>query len=366
MSARLIALAAGGTGGHMFPAEALAQELLARGCRVVLVTDRRGRAFGDKLSEVRVHRVHAGGMLGRSLPRRIQAALLIGLGVAQSWWLMLRLRPAVVVGFGGYPSVPPLLAARRARVPTVLHEQNAVLGRANRLLAPRAKKIAVAFADTAAVREQDRDKLVHTGNPVRAGVLALFERDYTAPKADGALRLLITGGSQGARIFADVVPPALASLPGEMKARLEINHQCRPEDIERTALSYSDAGVRYEVAAFFNDMPARLGRAHLAICRAGASTCAELTVAGVPAILVPYPHAADDHQAANAKVCEDAGAAWMILQPDFTSAALARRLFELLRSPEKLATASRAAHAAAVPDAARRLAELVETVGAAA
>src|SRR5258706_435191 len=171
----------------MFPAEALAQELLARGCRVVLVTDRRGRAFGDKLSEVRVHRVHA-------------------------------------------------------------------------------------------------------GNPVRAGVLALFERDYTAPKADGALRLLITGGSQGARIFADVVPPALASLPGEMKARLEINHQCRPEDIERTALSYSDAGVRYEVAAFFNDMPARLGRAHLAICRAGASTCAELTVAGVPAILVPYPH----------------------------------------------------------------------------
>src|SRR4051812_26437739 len=169
----------------MFPAEALAQELLARGCRVVLVTDRRGRAFGDRLGAVRVHRVHAGGMLGRSLLRRVQAALLIGLGVVQSLWLMARLRPAVVVGFGGYPSVPPLLAASRVRVPTVLHEQNAVLGRANRLLAPRAQKLAVAFADTAAVREQDRDKLVHTGNPVRAGVLALFERDYEPPKVDG-------------------------------------------------------------------------------------------------------------------------------------------------------------------------------------
>ncbi len=366
LMSRPIALAAGGTGGHMFPAEALAQELLARGHRVVLVTDRRGGAFGGRLAAVAVHRVAAAGVLGKSLAERLKAIVLLALGVIQALWLLVRLRPAVVVGFGGYPSVPTVLAAGRIRVPTVLHEQNAVLGRANRLLAPRARTLAVAFAETGAVRSADRAKLVHTGNPVRAAVLALHGRTYTAPQPDGALRLLITGGSQGARVFADVVPPALASLPTEMRARLEINHQCRPEDIERTVLSYSDAGVRYEVAAFFNDMPERLSRAHFGICRAGASTIAELTVAGLPAILVPLPSAADDHQTVNARCCETAGAAWMIVQSDFTAPTLARRLFELLRHPDRLAAASRAAHAAAVPDAARRLADVVQLAGAAA
>jgi len=262
--------------------------------------------------------------------------------------------------------VPTLLAAGRARLPTVLHEQNAVLGRANRLLAPRARRLAIAFAETQGVRDADRAKLVHTGNPVRSGVIALHGRAYPEPQPDGVLRLLITGGSQGARVFADIVPPALASLPLDMRARLAVDHQCRPEDIERTALSYSEAGIRYEVAAFFSDMPARLARAHLAICRAGASTVAELTVAGLPAILVPLPSAADDHQTVNAQLCETAGAAWMMAQGDFTAAALARRLFELLRSPDRLAAAARAAQAAAVPDAAQRLADVVQLAGEAA
>jgi UDP-N-acetylglucosamine--N-acetylmuramyl-(pentapeptide) pyrophosphoryl-undecaprenol N-acetylglucosamine transferase len=365
-AARPIALAAGGTGGHMFPAEALAHELIARGYPVVLVTDRRGGAFGGRLAAVAVHRVHAAGVLGKTPVERLKAAVLLALGLIQAFWLLLRLKPAVIVGFGGYPSVPTVLAAHRIGLPTVLHEQNAVLGRANRLLAPRARRLAVAFAETGAVRDADRPKLVHTGNPVRAAVLALNARSYAAPRPDGTLRLLITGGSQGARVFAEVVPPALASLPMDMRARLEVDHQCRPEDIERTALSYSDAGVRYQVAAFFNDMPERLARAHLGICRAGASTIAELTVAGLPALLVPLPSAADDHQTANARFCEAAGAAWMIVQSEFTAATLARRLFELLRSPDRLAAASRAARAAAVPDAARRLAEIVQLAGKAA
>jgi UDP-N-acetylglucosamine--N-acetylmuramyl-(pentapeptide) pyrophosphoryl-undecaprenol N-acetylglucosamine transferase len=365
-SGRPIALAAGGTGGHMFPAEALAQELLARGYRVVLVTDRRGGAFGGRLAAVALHRVHAAGVLGKTAAERIQAALLLGIGLLQAIWLMLRLKPAVVVGFGGYPSVPTVLAANQIKLPTVLHEQNAVLGRANRLLAPRAQRLAVAFADTQGVRDADRPKLVHTGNPVRGAVIALNQRGYAEPQPDGALRLLITGGSQGARVFADIVPSAIASLPKDMRARLDVNHQCRPEDIERTALSYSDAGVHYEVAAFFNDMPERLARAHLGICRAGASTIAELTVVGLPAILVPLPSAADDHQTVNARFCEAAGAAWVIAQSDFTAPALARRLFELLRSPDKLAAAARAAHEAAVPDAARRLADVVQRAGVAA
>ncbi len=363
---RPIALAAGGTGGHMFPAEALAGELIARGHRVVLVTDRRGGAFGDRLAAVAVYRVHAAGVLGKSVAERIKAGLLLALGLVQAIWLLQRLKPAAVVGFGGYPSVPTLLAAQRAKLPTVLHEQNAVLGRANRLLAPRAKTLACSFPDTQAVREEDRPKLVHTGNPVRATVLALHAGSYAAPEPGGALRLLITGGSQGARVFADIVPSAIASLPKEMRARLEINHQCRPEDIQRTALSYSEAGVRYEVAAFFSDMPSRLARAHLGICRAGASTIAELAVAGLPAILVPLPSAADDHQTVNARFCEAAGAAWLIVQSEFTPALLARRLFELLRNPERLIAASQAGRAAAVPDAARRLADAVQLAGEAA
>jgi UDP-N-acetylglucosamine--N-acetylmuramyl-(pentapeptide) pyrophosphoryl-undecaprenol N-acetylglucosamine transferase len=359
-SGRPIALAAGGTGGHMFPAEALAQELLARGHRVVLVTDRRGGAFGGRLATVAVHRVHAAGVLGKTAAERIKALALLAIGVIQAIALLARLKPAVVVGFGGYSSVPTLLAAHRVRVPTVLHEQNAVLGRANRLMAPHARTIAVAFAAIEAVRDADRAKVVHTGNPVRGAVIALNARRYVAPVPGGALRLLITGGSQGARVFADVVPAAIASLPKDMRTRLEINQQCRPEDIERTVFAYRDAGVRYEVAAFFNDMPERLARAHLGVCRAGASTIAELTVAGLPAILVPLPSAADDHQTVNARLTERAGAAWMMAQTDFTPPALARRLFELLRAPERLAAAAEAAHAAALPDAARRLADVVQ------
>ncbi len=313
-----------------------------------------------------MHRVYAAGVLGKTVAERAKAAVLLSVGLVQALWLLARLKPAVVVGFGGYSSVPTVLAAHRVRLPTVLHEQNAVLGRANRWLAPRARTLAVAFAATEGVRDADQAKLVHTGNPVRGAVIALRTRRYAPPEPGGALRLLITGGSQGARVFADVVPPAIASLPKDMRARLEIKHQCRPEDIERTALGYREAEVRYEVAAFFKDMPERLARAHLGICRAGASTIAELTVAGLPAILVPLPSAADDHQTVNARLTEAAGAAWMMAQSDFTPPALARRLFELLRAPERLTAASAAAHAASMPDAAQRLADVVQGAEAAA
>ncbi len=357
MTGPLILLAAGGTGGHLFPAEALAVALLARDCRVALVTDRRGAGFGG-LAEVPVHRVQAASV-GGGLGRRVLALGRIGLGLLQARRLLDRLKPAAVVGFGGYPSVPTLLAAALARLPTVLHEQNSVLGRANRVLAPRARAIATSFAETLGLKPADRRRAVVVGNPVRPAILALAARDYQAPAAAAPLRLLVTGGSQGARVFADVVPAAVAALPAPLRARLTVDQQCRPEDLERTRTAYAEAGVTAELAAFFPDMPDRLGRAHLAICRAGASTLAELCVAALPALLVPLPSAMDDHQTTNARSLERAGGAWVVPQPDFQPPALAQHLATLLGGGGRLAEAARAARSAAHPDAAERLAALV-------
>jgi UDP-N-acetylglucosamine--N-acetylmuramyl-(pentapeptide) pyrophosphoryl-undecaprenol N-acetylglucosamine transferase len=361
MTGSRILLAAGGTGGHMFPAEALAGELLKRGYEVDLVTDRRGQAFGDRLGAVSVHRVHAAGVIGRSLARKLASFGLLALGTLQARLLMRRLRPRVVVGFGGYASVPAMLAASQAGCATVLHEQNAVLGRANRLLAPRSRAIATSFPETGAVRDADRAKLVHTGNPVRPAVIGLANQRY--PSFEQGVRLLVTGGSQGARIFADIVPAAIASLPKDMRGRLFVSQQCRAEDLDRVARTYDEAEIKADLAAFFTDLPRRLGGAHLAICRAGASTIAELTVAGVPALLVPLA-SSDDHQTANAGFVERAGGAWVIDQKDFSAPALARRLFGLLRDNAALAGAAAQARAVGIPDAATRLADLVQHLGA--
>jgi UDP-N-acetylglucosamine--N-acetylmuramyl-(pentapeptide) pyrophosphoryl-undecaprenol N-acetylglucosamine transferase len=365
MSISRIVLAAGGTGGHMFPAEALAGELLKRGFAVDLVTDRRGHAFGDRLGDVAVHRIHAAGVIGRTLGRKIQSLVLLALGTLQARWLMRRLQPNIVVGFGGYASVPALLAAGHAGCTMVLHEQNAVLGRANRMLAPRSRAIATSFPETRDVRPADQSKLVHTGNPVRPTVIGIANQPYPAISIGGGLRLMVTGGSQGARIFSDVVPAAIASLPQDMRARLFVSQQCRPEDLDRVAGVYDDANVKADLAAFFSDLPRRLGAAHLGICRAGASTVAELTVAGLPSILVPLP-SSDDHQSANAGFVEQAGGAWVIAQKDFTAAVLARRLFGLLRDPGALIEAAAKARAFGIPDAATRLADLVQRLGEAA
>ncbi len=359
MSAKgLVVLAAGGTGGHMFPAEALARELLARGFGVALVTDRRGQAFGEKLAGVELHRIRAG-RLGAGLVSKVVGIAELALGTLEASRLLRALSPAAAVGFGGYPSVPTMLAAARLGLPTLIHEQNAILGRANRLLAPRVKRIATAFADLGAVRDADRARIVETGNPVRPAVAALRGTPYRAPGADGPFEILIIGGSQGARVLSEVIPPAFARLAEPLRRRLRVTQQARAEDIEAVRRAHEASGVAVELATFFTDVPARLARAHLVISRSGASTMAELAMIGRPAILVPYLHATDDHQTANARALQKAGGAWVIPEPAFTPAALHVRLCELIEGTEQLTRAAAAAYALGRPDAARALADLV-------
>lgn len=354
-----IVIAAGGTGGHMFPAQALAGALAERGRDIVLVTDRRGAEYGGAIAET-VLTVSAGTVSGRGLPGRLMGLGQIAFGAIQAHGILRRLAPAGVVGFGGYASVPTMLAATRIGLPTVIHEQNAVLGRANRLMAPRVRAIAAAFAETAQLCPADRAKAEHTGNPVRAAIAALAERPYPAPERGGPLSLLVIGGSQGAVVMSEVVPAALAALPEELRARLEVVQQCRADDLDETRETYRAAGIAAELAAFFDDLPARLAKAQLVIARAGASTVAELTSAGRPAILVPYPSAADDHQSANARAIELAGGGWTMPQPTFTPDALASRIESFLIAPPRLIDAAMKARSIGVPEAATRLADLVE------
>jgi UDP-N-acetylglucosamine--N-acetylmuramyl-(pentapeptide) pyrophosphoryl-undecaprenol N-acetylglucosamine transferase len=355
MSARSIVLAAGGTGGHMFPAEALARELLARGCSVALVTDRRGEAFGDRVPGVTLHRIRAG-RLGDGMVAKMTAVADMALGTLSAGRLLRALSPAAAVGFGGYPSVPTMLAATRQGIASVLHEQNAILGRANRLLAPRVGAIATSFPGVIATA---RARTVEIGNPVRPEIAALRNAGYAAPGADGPIHLLIVGGSQGARILSAVVPAALALLEPALKARLMVMQQARSEDLADVRGAYQTSGIAAETATFFDDVPARLARAHLVIARAGASTVAELTSVGRPAILVPYRYAADDHQTANARALADAGAAWMVGESEFTPDRLAGMLSSLLATPDALSSAASSSHRLGRPDAASRLADLV-------
>jgi UDP-N-acetylglucosamine--N-acetylmuramyl-(pentapeptide) pyrophosphoryl-undecaprenol N-acetylglucosamine transferase len=355
MSGRLVILASGGTGGHMFPAEALASALLARGHRVALVTDRRGQAFADRLPEVALHRIPAGRLDTGLVGKAMGIAEMI-FGTLAAGRLLGRLQPAVAVGFGGYPSVPTMLAAARRRIATVLHEQNALMGRANRLLAPRVTRIATSFPQVQGLKAADVARIGFTGNPVRPDVVKLRDLPYPAPS--GTINLLVTGGSQGARILSAVIPDALARLPDHLKSRIALMQQARPEDVERVRETHRQSGIDAEVAPFFHDLAA-LGRAHLVIARAGASTVSELCVAGRPAILVPYAAAADDHQSFNARALGDVGAAWVMPEREFTADALASRLAALLAAPETLVAAAAAARNLGMPDAAARLADLV-------
>jgi UDP-N-acetylglucosamine--N-acetylmuramyl-(pentapeptide) pyrophosphoryl-undecaprenol N-acetylglucosamine transferase len=360
---RSIVIAAGGTGGHLFPAEALAAELLARGERVALMTDARSSAF-DSAAFANAERfvLRGSGLSGRGALKAARGAVALAAGTVQARGLLARLRASAVVGFGGYPSVPPVLAALTMgageRPATVLHEQNGVLGRANRLLAPRSTALALSFADTAAVPRSARVEVV--GTPVRPALAALAGGGYPgADNGSGALRLLVLGGSLGARVFADVVPGAVLALPEALRGRLLVAQQCRPEDIARVRGAYAAAGVPAELSPFFPDVAGRLSTAHLVVARAGASTIAELACAGRPSVLVPLPHAIDDHQSANARTLAAAGAAWVMRQAEFTPVRLAERLSTLLVDPAGLAAAAAAASRLAQPDAARRLADLV-------
>ncbi|TCZ63166.1 undecaprenyldiphospho-muramoylpentapeptide beta-N-acetylglucosaminyltransferase [Roseicella aquatilis] len=354
-----IVIAAGGTGGHLFPAEALAAELLARGERIALMTDARSTAFeSPAFANAERFVLRGSGLSGRGALRAAKGALALGAGTLQARGLLRSLHAAAVVGFGGYPSVPPLLAALTMlgrRPVTVLHEQNAVLGRANRLLAPRADLLALSHGTTTGVPKGARVEVV--GNPVRPALAALAGGAY--PGTEGALRLLVLGGSLGARIFADVVPGAVAALPEALRGRLLVTQQCRPEDLNRVREAYAGAGVPAELSSFFPDVAGRLANAHLVVARAGAGTVAELACAGRPAILVPLPHAIDDHQAANARALAEAGAAIVMPQARLTPESLAAQLAALLSDPRGLARAAASAARLAQPDAARRLADLL-------
>ncbi|HEY4264488.1 MAG TPA: undecaprenyldiphospho-muramoylpentapeptide beta-N-acetylglucosaminyltransferase [Micropepsaceae bacterium] len=354
-------LAAGGTGGHLFPAQALASELMRRGRRVVVMTDRRGPNYGNAFPGAEITTIPAATFAGRSMLGRMTAFGVIALGVAAALTKFLNLRPRAVVGFGGYPSLPVMLAASLVRVPSALHEQNAVLGRVNRLLAPRVKRIAATFP-FARFAPDHPERVVFTGNPVRVEAAALRAASYVPPGPGELIKLLIFGGSQGARALSEIVPAALARLSGDLRARLDITQQSRAEDMEMVKQAYRVAALNAEVAKFFTDLPGRMAASHLVIARSGASTLSELTVIGRPSILIPYPYATDDHQAANAAVLEKAGAAWVIKQEALDADGLARQLTEILSNPRLLAARAQAAGALGHADAASRLADLAEAL----
>jgi UDP-N-acetylglucosamine--N-acetylmuramyl-(pentapeptide) pyrophosphoryl-undecaprenol N-acetylglucosamine transferase len=335
-------LASGGTGGHLFPAEAMASELLGRGNVVHLLSDVQADKFVAGLPGVVIHHIRAG-RLGGGAAHTAQALGELAWGTLQARRLLRRLSPVCVIGFGGYPSVPSMLAAVYLGLPTLIHEQNAVLGRANRLLASRVRRIATAFPNTAGLRQADRARAAHTGNPVRPAVLAVCQTKYKAPQRGGTIEVVILGGSQGARIMSEVVPPALAVLPTRLREVLRISHQARPEDLSTAEEVYQKSRIQAELRTFFTDVPERLARAHLVICRAGASTVADLAAIGRPALLIPYPYATDDHQSANARALAEAGGGWVIPQHELRADTLALHLENLLGDQAALTTAAQRA-----------------------
>jgi UDP-N-acetylglucosamine--N-acetylmuramyl-(pentapeptide) pyrophosphoryl-undecaprenol N-acetylglucosamine transferase len=357
-----ILVAAGGTGGHLFPAEALAAALLKRGIGVHLVTDHRAARFGDAFAQDAIHVVASDTLRGRNPFALAKTAATIGLGLFQARALIGRLKPAAVIGFGGYPTIPPVLAASWRGVPTLIHDANAVIGRANHFLAPRVGAIATTFPDMFAASSALAAKATNTGNPVRPAVAAAAAAPYPAP--DGSLRLVIFGGSQGARVMSDVAPAAVAQLDAALRARLSIVQQARDEDMGRVRETYASIGVAAEVAPFFADLPARIAASHLVVARSGASTVAELAAIGRPSILVPLPHALDQDQAANAGVIERAGGAIRIFQDAFTPHRLATELAALAAASQRLAAMAIAAKSVGRLDAADRLADLVLKVAA--
>jgi UDP-N-acetylglucosamine--N-acetylmuramyl-(pentapeptide) pyrophosphoryl-undecaprenol N-acetylglucosamine transferase len=354
-----VVIAAGGTGGHFFPAEAFAAEMTARGHRIVLMTDGRSGALNSAVfTGCEQHVIYGAGIAGRGALRGAAAIGLLAAGVVQARKLLARLDASAIVGFGGYPCVPPILASGllRRRPSVVLQEQNAVLGRAIRFLARRADCLALGFEGTE--RLPAGTEAIVTGNPVRPAIAALAGIAYVPPSEP--INLLVLGGSLGARVFSDVVPDAVRSLPDGLRRRISIVQQCRPEDLDRVRASYAEAAIAAELAAFFPDVADRLAAAHLVIARAGASTVAELAVAGRPSILVPLPGAIDDHQSANARALLRAGAALVTPQSGFTAGSLAEQLNHLLSAPDLLAAAAAAARSQARADAAPRLADVVE------
>jgi UDP-N-acetylglucosamine--N-acetylmuramyl-(pentapeptide) pyrophosphoryl-undecaprenol N-acetylglucosamine transferase len=355
-------LAAGGTGGHMIPAHALAAELKGRGHGVLLITDERGARFPGLFEGVPVHILPAG-RLGGGPIGLVKALGSVVKGRGEAKRLYRDHRPDVVIGFGGYPAFPALLAASAMRIPTVLHEQNAVLGRVNRLLAGDAAAIGTAYEQVDRLKAKFAEKVSLVGNPVRAEIGRLGELPFPPFDELAPLKILVTGGSQGASVLSKVVPAGLGMLAPSLRRRLQVVQQCRPEDIERVRSQYAELGIPAELMTYIEDMPEKLAEAHLVIGRAGASTVAELSAAGRPAILIPFAAATDDHQTSNAREMVNAGGARAIQEASFTPDVLARQIETLAMDPVALGNAAARALSVGRPHAARDLADLVERIG---
>lgn len=352
-------LAAGGTGGHLFPALALADALMGRGHVVDLITDHRAKSYMGEIPVRNFFEVASASPSAGGLVSKLNAARLLAWGTLQARAKIARAKADIVVGFGGYPTVPPVLAGALLGRPTLIHEANAVLGRANKLLAKSATAIATSLADTDGLGRVI-GQIRHTGNPVRAGVLTAAETPYSQPEESGPLELLVFGGSQGAHIFSQVIPAALAQLPELLRARLHVTQQVRQEDQGAMRQRLAEIGQTADIAPFFPDMAQRIAKAHFVICRSGASTIAELAIIGRPALLVPYPHALDHDQKKNAAALMAAGGAIAIDQKDLSPERLASELESWLSDPAKLTHAADAAKTTGLPDAVERLADFVE------
>ena len=360
MKTRTVLLAAGGTGGHLFPAASLGQELQRRGYAVELATDMRAEKYGGDFPARAIHRIPSATLTSRS-PLAVAATFTrLGFGYAGALRMLLKLKPHAVIGFGGYPTLPPIIAASTLRIPTAIHEQNAVMGRANRLLARFVDRIGLSFMPTKLLAPEAQAKARLTGIPVRDAVLKFRDVPYTAPDASSRLLLLVFGGSQGARFFSEALPPALQRLPDDMRGRLTVVQQAREEDLAALREAYANAKIAAHIAPFFRDMPERIATAQLVIARAGASTVAELTAIGRPCLLVPLPHALDNDQLENATRLQEVGGGWCVRQPELSTEHLAGMLQDLLSSPERLADAAKKAHGMATVDAVKRLADLVD------
>ena len=362
MTDRPFLLAAGGTGGHLFPAAALAQELARRGHAVELATDTRAEKYGVEFPARAIHRIPSATIASRSPIGMAKTFSRLGMGYLGALRLLKRVGPKAVIGFGGYPTLPPIFAARTLRIPTAVHEQNAVMGRANRLLSRYVDRVALSFSPTKYLGPKAQPKAIVTGTPVRDAVLAVRDVPYVPPEPASRFLLLVFGGSQGAHFFAELLPQALDLLPSALRWRLTLVQQAREEDLVGLRHYYEEAGLAAHLASFFRDLPERIAQAHLVIARSGASTVAELMAIGRPAILVPLPHALDNDQLENATRLEQGGGGWCIRQSELSPERLAAELERLFGSPGLLASAAAKSKAMAETEAVTKLADLAEAL----
>lgn len=342
----------------MFPALSLAKDLISRDCNVIFVTDARAIKFVKNEHENMTVHVIPSSTIPSGFTGKIKGVILLGRGYLKSRQLIKKYKPSLVIGFGGYPSLPPMVAAQQKNIMTVIHEQNAVLGKANAHLAPKADRIALSLPDFSSLNEADVGRAVVTGNPVRAEITELYSHPYNASDNNASFNLTIFGGSLGAKVMAKYVPEALAQLPEDLRTRLNVVQQCHEEDIAFIQEMYMKSGIAATLKPFFDNIPEILKKTHLVIARSGASTVAELSVAGIPAIYIPYPHHADQQQKINAEAISKSGGAWVMEEKDITSETLSAKLKELINSPQTLFKAADAARSCAKPEATRKLGNL--------